>query len=179
MIKFRCPQCGQKIASDEDGVGLEISCPNCAIVQLVPLETAAEFQTIARPAVLELMTPPPPVAARINAGSLPSTFRTMLERLVQVLFRQRQQLLHTQQEGTAELLMLEQRLSLLQIQMSQRYSDYEQRIAEQEAQLAIMKEENRRLVEEKLALASTALAALPSLHAHRKTVAEYGVLAGS
>ena len=43
MIKFRCLNCGQKLAVSEDGIGAVVSCTNCTERIVVPPYSITEF----------------------------------------------------------------------------------------------------------------------------------------
>jgi len=77
----------------------------------------------------------------------------MRERLVQGLFRQRAELLSSQQQATVEMNALEQRLEQLHAPLQERIATYEKRIAELEKDLAVKGEENRELIKAKISLA--------------------------
>lgn len=168
MIKFRCPTCGQKIAVNDEGAGVTIPCPNCAIAIGVPRETTLEFRAVApRPTAVSVeLIPPPPVlalgrirhsqlsspaqavtetAATARASLMPHLARLMKDRLVQALFSQRAHLLDTQHAATQSVAELEQRLIKAQRQLQDRLAAYELRIKELERLLAIKEGEVREL----------------------------------
>lgn len=49
MIKFRCPNCTQKISVNYEGADAVIGCPTCTQTIIVPLQTSAEFRPLKPP----------------------------------------------------------------------------------------------------------------------------------
>jgi DNA-directed RNA polymerase subunit RPC12/RpoP len=48
VIKFRCPACGQKIAANDRAADMDVNCPSCAELIVVPWRSAPEFQKQAK-----------------------------------------------------------------------------------------------------------------------------------
>jgi DNA-directed RNA polymerase subunit RPC12/RpoP len=179
VIKFRCLNCGQKLAVVEDGVGAVVSCTNCAEQIVVPPYSITEFfsaEPTRRAGVpvtggLQLIRPTTervdgrPVASRmaltptIMSGLIPHLARLMMNRLVQALFAQRASLIDTQAEATKRMVDLEERIARAQVSVQERFAAYENRIAELEKQLAAADEEKRELMRQNFQLARKALEA--------------------
>ena len=195
MIKFRCPNCGQKIAVNDEGVGFVISCTNCALNIVVPPHSQPEF--FSQPATvidvphtggaLELLRPEPrPMVswqeraaqsdAVVRAGLIPHLARWMMDKLVQTLFTQRAQLLNTQESETARIAELEKRLEKTHEKLQARMVAYERRIVELEQQLVAKEDENRQLVREKFQLAKKALESEPPPQRSRVDLRSAGFL---
>jgi hypothetical protein len=133
---------------NDDGIGLVIPCPNCARDIAIPRETDAEFQG----QVLAIAPAP------LGAGALrPQLARLMMDQLFQAIYHQRRQLLETQQTGTAQIVLMEQRLAAIQQEHQSQLRAHEQRIVELQGQLMQREEENRQLIREKFLLAKEAL----------------------
>ena len=126
MIKFRCLNCGQKLAVSDDGVNAVISCTNCKECIVVPPYSISEFfaaEPIRHPApptngTLELIrphrAPVEGVPAAMRAALIPQLARMMMNRLVQALFAQRESLIDTQAEATRRMGELEGRIARAQ-----------------------------------------------------------------
>lgn len=157
MIKFFCLNCGQKLAVDDEGVGVVVSCTNCEERIVVPPRSVTESdfagprarERAVQSAHVELM---PPTTARVEslpsplrASLIPQLARMMMNRLVQTLFAQRTNLLDTQAEATQRMTELEARIAKAQANMQKKLAAYETRIAELEQQLAGKEEENHDL----------------------------------
>jgi DNA-directed RNA polymerase subunit RPC12/RpoP len=157
VIKFFCLNCGQKLAVDDEGVGVVVSCTNCEERIIVPPRsvTASDFtgsrtrERAVQSAHMELM---PPTTARVEslpspvrASLIPHLARMMMNRLVQTLFAQRANLLDTQAEATHRMTELEERIAKAQVNMHKKLAVYEKRIGELEQQLAAKEEENHDL----------------------------------
>jgi len=173
VIKFRCLNCGQKLAVVEDGIGAVVSCTNCADQIVVPPYSITEFfpaeptRHASSPVAggLELMRPAP-TADRAGNGSMalrmaliPHLARMMMNRLVQALFAQRETLIDTQAEATKRMADLEERIAKAQVNVQDRFAAYENRIAELEKQLLAVEEEKRELMRQNFQLARKALEA--------------------
>ena len=173
VIKFRCLNCGQKLAVVDDGIGAVVSCTNCAERIVVPPYSITEFfsaeptRRASVPVVggLELMRPAP-TADRAGNGStamrmalIPHLARMMMNRLVQALFAQRETLIDTQAEATKRMADLEERIAKAQVTVQDRFAAYENRIAELEKQLVAVEEEKRELMRQNFQLARKALEA--------------------
>jgi DNA-directed RNA polymerase subunit RPC12/RpoP len=179
VIKFRCLNCGQKLAVVDDGIGAVVSCTNCAERIVVPPYSITEFfsaEPTRRAGVpvtggLQLIRPTTervdggPVASRtaltptIMSGLIPHLARLMMNRLVQALFAQRATLMDTQAEATKRMVDLEERIARAQVSVQERFAAYENRIAELEKQLAAADEEKRELMRQNFQLARKALEA--------------------
>ncbi len=171
MIKFRCLNCGQKLAVVEDGIGAVVSCTNCADQIVVPPYSITEFFPAeptrhASSPVAEGMELIRPAAERSAGGStalrmalIPHLARMMMNRLVQALFAQRETLIDTQAEATKRMADLEERIAKAQVNVQDRFAAYENRIAELEKQLAVVEEEKRELMRQNFQLARKALEA--------------------
>jgi hypothetical protein len=77
----------------------------------------------------------------------------MREKVFRSMFRQRAQLLSSQQKAEAEMWELEQRLEQLHTPLQERISAYEKRIEELEKDLAAKGEENRELIGARISVA--------------------------
>jgi DNA-directed RNA polymerase subunit RPC12/RpoP len=183
VIKFRCLNCGQKLAVVEDGIGAVVSCTNCADRIVVPPYSVTEFFS-AEPTRLasspvaggpapkrsidsgvELIRPAP-AAARAEGGPMtlrmaliPHLARMMMNRLVQALFAQRETLIDTQAEATKRMADLEERIARAQVTVQDRFAAYENRIGELEKQLLAVEDEKRELMRQNFQLARKALEA--------------------
>src|SRR6188472_1401753 len=47
-IKFRCPECAQKIAVDTAAVGVRVNCPSCHSTLIIPPTSDAPVVVVAR-----------------------------------------------------------------------------------------------------------------------------------
>lgn len=171
MIKFRCQNCGQKIGVNDEGAGVEISCPTCAEKLIVPAQTAPEFQPgpVEAPAVpLTLDDATGGDTGPARAELLPHLARLMTDQLVQRLLAQRAELLAAQQAAAREMEEIEARLVKIQEQFAGRAQDYEQQIAGLQQQLAAQEQETERLAREKQIASRRAPAATE--HASRRRV---------
>lgn len=173
VIKFRCLNCGQKLAVAEDGIGGVVSCTNCADQIVVPPYSISEsfpLQSTHRTSSpvaggMELMHPAHaaehaasgPLALRM--ALIPHLARMMMNRLVQALFAQRETLIDTQAEATKRMVDLEERIAKAQETVQGRFAAYENRIAELEKQLLAAEEEKRELMRQNFQLARKALEA--------------------
>jgi len=189
VIKFRCLNCGQKLAVSEDGVGAIVSCTNCMERIIVPPYSITPFfpsEPTRRSSTriaggIDLMPP-----AREHAG-LPATARSaliphlarmMMNRLVQALFAQRESLVDTQTQATRRMADLEERIARAQESVQGRFAAYENRIAELEKQLATAEEEKRELIRVNFQLAKKALEAesTPQPQSSRVSLRDAGFL---
>ncbi len=135
MVKFRCQRCSQKIAVDDEGIGVVIDCPSCAESLIIPPQTDLEFTPDAPEALsLELVPEPPPVART-------SWPRAIVEKLLPALLAQRRELLQNQDAATEQLEAIEQRIILLKMKFERRLVYYQERVSALEA-------ENRALAEQ-------------------------------
>ena len=171
MIKFRCLNCGQKLAVVEDGIGGVVSCTNCGDPIVVPPYSITEFFSAeptrrARSPVAGGMDLIRPVAEPAGNGStalrmalIPHLARLMMNRLVQALFAQRETLIDTQAEATKRMADLEERIARAQVTVQDRFAAYENRIAELEKQLQAAEEEKRELMRQNFQIARKALEA--------------------
>ena len=185
VIKFRCLNCGQKLAVVEDGIGAVVSCTNCAERIVVPPYSITENflggtdparECVLLPAGMELMRPAP-AAERAGGGStalrmalIPHLARMMMNRLVQALFAQRETLIDTQAEATKRMADLEERIAKAQVTVQDRFAAYENRIAELEKQLLAVEEEKRELMRQNFQLARKALEAENAVSAATENV---------
>ena len=169
MIKFRCLNCGQKLAVSDDGINAVISCTNCRESIVVPPYSISEFfsaEPLRHPSMpsggtLELVRPDyerlESVPATGRAALLPQLARMMMNRLVQALYGQRESLIAAQAEATRRMVELEGRIGRAQTNVERKIAAYEGRIAELESQLAAKEEENRELMRANFQLAKKAL----------------------
>ena len=128
MIKFRCQRCSQKIAVDDDGIGVVIDCPTCAESLVIPPRTDAEFSPCETDVVpLELVREPEPAVRTVWP-------RLMMEKLLPALLAQRRQLMQTQDDATEQLAAIEQRVILLKMKFERRLSYYQDRVSTLEAE---------------------------------------------
>ena len=133
MVKFRCQRCSQKIAVNDEGIGVIIACPTCEEELIVPAQTDREFVVPA--ARLELVveeSPPPPPQ---------SWTRLILERLLPALLAQRRDLIQTQNEAAEQLAVIEQRIVLMQMKFQRRLSYFEERVATLEAEKEVLSQQ--------------------------------------
>ena len=171
MIKFRCLNCGQKLAVSDDGINAVISCTNCREPIVVPPYSVSDYfsaEPVQHPSasnrgVLELVPSNPERVGRLPATMravlIPQLARMMMNRLVQALFAQRESLIDTQAEATRRMAELEERIGRAQTTVERRFAAYEGRIAELESQLTAKEEENRELMRVNFQLAKKALEA--------------------
>ena len=158
MIKFRCLNCGQKLAVAEDGIGAVASCTNCAerivvppysITEMFPAEPIRRANTFV-PGGVELIRPAVEGAAgafpALRMALIPHLARMMMNRLVQALFAQRETLIDTQAQATQRMTDLEERIARAQMNVRKKIMGYEERIAELERQLAAKERENDELL---------------------------------
>jgi DNA-directed RNA polymerase subunit RPC12/RpoP len=171
VIKFRCLNCGQKLAVVEDGIGAVVSCTNCAERIVVPPYSITEFFAAeptrrAHTPVAGGMELIRPNSDHVAGGSMalrmaliPHLARMMMNRLVQALFAQRETLIDTQAEASKRMADLEERIAKAQVTVQDRFAAYENRIAELEKQLGAAEEEKRELMRQNFQLARKALEA--------------------
>jgi DNA-directed RNA polymerase subunit RPC12/RpoP len=135
VIKFRCQNCGQKIAVDDVGIGVTIGCPSCTEQLIVPPRTDVEFLP-SPPAALDLtlVTAHDRPNGDAKAALLPHLARAMMNRVFQAVLFQRRQLLDTQASATAQVAELEQRVVLLHARLQRRLAYYQERVAVLEAE---------------------------------------------
>jgi hypothetical protein len=178
VIKFRCSNCAQKLAIDDEGIGAVIACTNCAAGLVVPADTDPEFR------------PPQPVSVELvksesgngaghapwRAALMPHLARWMMDKLVQVLLAQRAHLLGTQQSAALQVVELEQRLTKIQEQVQVRFDAYEDRINDLEKQLALKEQENRELIRDRFLIAQRALHAAERKDSPRVDLRDAGFL---
>jgi len=153
VIKFRCQCCAQKIAVNTEGADTVIACPNCAQNLVVPWESTPEF---AEPQTVPVQLVRSDAAAHASAARIAlarEMARLLGSRLVQMLWFQRQSLLHTQQAETQHVRELEQRLAQIQQKMENRIRNDQARIEQLELALRRREEENRELSRINLQLA--------------------------
>lgn len=161
MIKFRCPRCGQKLAVNDEGIGMVISCTTCTESIIVPPHSIIDLQPVAldghhaiRADILPLGHArheragqrPDNATAIVRASVVPHLAKMMMNRLVQALLFQRSHLMQTQETATTRVEDMAQRLSKVQSQFEKRIRTYETRIKQLEEELAVKEEENRELI---------------------------------
>lgn len=98
-------------------------------------------------------------AERAQAAVRSGAMGWMREKFIHALFRQRGQLLSTQQKAEAEMRELELRLQQLHTPLQERIKAYEKRIEDLEKDLASKGEENRELIGARITLAKQQLLA--------------------
>ena len=167
MIKFRCLNCGQKLAVSDDGINAVVSCTNCRESIVVPPYSISDFfsaEPLQQPGAssvgsLEFVRQVrvEGVPATVRAALLPQLARMMMNRLVQALYGQRESLIETQMEATRRMAELEERIARAQTSVERRIAAYEGRIGELESQLTAKEEENRELLRVNFQLAKKAL----------------------
>jgi hypothetical protein len=164
VIKFRCQRCSQKIAVDDEAIGVVIDCPACAESMITPPRTDREFIAPATDAVpLELV--PEPTSSPIRT----IWPRLIMEKLLPALLAQRRELLQTQDEATEQLAAIEQRVTLLKMRFQRRMSYYEGRVSTLEA-------ENRELLEQIRLLQDDGAAQVTALGVGRINLRDAGFL---
>ncbi len=188
MIKFRCLNCGQKLAVSDDGINAVISCTNCRESIVVPPYSISDFfsaEPLHHPDAssgsgLELIRPNHErvegVPATMRAALIPQLARMMMNRLVQALFAQRESLIDTQAKATRRMVELEERIARAQTNVEGKIAAYEGRIGELESQLAAKEEENRELMRANFQLAKKALEIESSSRPGRVNLREAGFL---
>ena len=188
MIKFRCLNCGQKLAVSDDGINAVISCTNCRESIVVPPYSISDFlsaEPLHHPGAhsgggLELIRPDherdESVPSTMRAALVPQLARMMMNRLVQALYGQRESLIDTQAEATRRMVELEERMARAQTNVERKIAAYEGRIGELESQLAAKEEENRELLRANFQLAKKALEVESSPRPGRVNLREAGFL---
>ena len=183
MIKFRCLNCGQKLAVADEGVNAVISCINCKEYIVVPPYSISDFfpsNPLSRPPaarIVENGTRPENLPA-VREALVPHLAKMMMNRLFQAIFNQRESLLNTQAEASRRMDELEEKLNRTQTNVEKKIALYEARIAELEGQLAVKEEENRALMRTNFQLAKKALEAdsAPQSAAPRVNLSDAGFL---
>jgi hypothetical protein len=128
VIKFRCQRCSQKIAVNDEDIGVIIDCPSCAETMIIPPRTDREFSPRATDAVsLELVPQPVPVVQT-------SWPRAIVEKLLPALLAQRRELLQNQDAAVEQLAAIEQRVVLLKMKFERRLNFYRERVSTLEAE---------------------------------------------
>lgn len=163
MVKFRCQRCSQKIAVDDPGIGVAITCPTCAEQLIVPLRTDSEFAPRNGEAVSLEFVPEAPPVPRVPWS------RLILERLLPALLAQRRDLMQTQDEAAEQIAAFEQRVVLLQMKFQRRLSFFQERIATLEA-------DNRELSRQLEELSERPVRPLASFGAGRVNLRDAGFL---
>ena len=188
MIKFRCLNCGQKLAVNDDGINAVISCTNCRESIVVPPYSISEFfsaEPLRHPCTpsgggLELIQPNydrlESIPATGRAALLPQLARMMMNRLVQALYGQREGLIAAQVEATRRMVDLEERIARAQTNVERKIVAYEGRIEELESQLVAKEEENRELMRANFQLAKKALEVESGPRPSRVNLREAGFL---
>jgi DNA-directed RNA polymerase subunit RPC12/RpoP len=188
VIKFRCLNCGQKLAVSEDGVGAVVSCTNCTERIVVPPYSITEFlpaEPNRHPSApvaggLELFRPEKEhveIAPTIlRTALIPQLARMMMNRLVQALFAQRENLIDTQAEATQRMAELEERIAKAQVGVQKKIVAYEARIAELERQLVAKEAEKHELMRANFQLAKKALEAENAPRPSRVNLRDSGFL---
>jgi hypothetical protein len=151
--------------------GLGVACLVLAIIAWrVRTRPATALVTLAQPALADpdMRTLPADVRAdpwrarallaeakadRAHAAIRSGVLGWMREKIFRTLFRQRAELLSTQQRAEAEMRELDSRLERLHTPLQERIRAYEERIAELEKDLAAKGEENRELIGARIAQA--------------------------
>jgi hypothetical protein len=163
VIKFRCQRCSQKIAVDDEAIGVVIDCPSCAESMITPPRTDREFISPATDAVRLELVPEPTSVVRTAWP------RLIIEKLLPALLAQRRELLRTQDEATEQLAVIEQRVTLLKMRFQRRMSYYEGRVSTLEA-------ENRELLEQVRLLQEDGAAQVTALGLGRINLRDAGFL---
>jgi hypothetical protein len=147
VIKFRCQSCAQKIAVNLEGAGAQIHCPTCGTDLTVPDVSAPEF--LAAASALELLPPRREATALRDtdprAPWWPHVAQWLTDRLTQTLFAQRRELLASQENTTARVQELEQRLVGIHEGFRRQVAGYQAQIRELEQLLEQVLAENQRL----------------------------------
>ena len=187
MIKFRCLNCGQKLAVGEEGVGAVVSCTNCTEHIVVPPYSITAFFS-AEPTRLpgtrvaggmELIHPAREcegVPVVVRPALIPHLARMMMNRLVQALFAQRESLIDTQAEATKRMADMEERIAKAQLNVRKKIMAYEDRIAELERQLAVKEQENDNLLHVNFQLRRKAIEAETTPQSSRVNLRDAGFL---
>ena len=163
MIKFRCQRCSQKIAVDDNGIGVVIDCPSCAESLIIPPRTDREFSPDAPEALsLELVPEPSPVVRT-------SWPRAIVEKLLPALLAQRRELLQNQDAAAEHLEAIEQRIVLLKMKFERRLNYYQERVSTLEA-------ENRALAEQMNSARDDGAAQVTSFGVGRVSLRDAGFL---
>lgn len=159
MIKFRCPRCGQKLAVNDEGIGLVISCTTCTERIIVPPHSIIDlphtlsdelgpvdnsFRPLGQVHRAEAQADHSTAITRANL--MPHLARMMMNRLVQALLFQRSHLMETQAGAAERVEEMEKRLFNVQVRFEKRIRTYEARIKQLEEELAAKEEENRELI---------------------------------
>jgi DNA-directed RNA polymerase subunit RPC12/RpoP len=196
VIKFPCLNCGQKLAAGDEDVGAVISCTNCterivvppfSVTQFFPGEPTMLHSTpvaggleLIRPAQERIESAPAIVRSALTptlvSGLIPQLARMMMNRLVQALFAQRENLIDTQVDATKRMAELEERIARAQVSVQGRFAAYDNRIAELERQLAAAEEEKRELMRQNFQLAKKALEAENATRSGRVDLRDAGFL---
>ncbi len=192
MVKFRCPNCGQKISVNDEGVGADISCPNCVSLIVVPPRSAGEFLLppagMPLPALLSLPeriqlerlreaeARAEQAQAIVRNGLLSHLAKLMMNKLFRAVLSQRTALMDAQGEATLRIVDLEERMLRIQQQLQDRLLNYEQQVGELERELTVQREENRELVQLNFQLSRRALEAESGRRASRVDLRDAGFL---
>jgi predicted nuclease with TOPRIM domain len=114
--------------------------------------------------------------ATVRAALIPQLARMMMNRLVQALFAQRENLIDTQTAATQRMAELEERIAKAQAGVQKKIAAYEARIAELERQLAAKEEEKNELMRANFQLAKKALEAENAPRPSRVNLRDSGFL---
>ena len=141
MVKFRCQRCAQKIAIDDDGIGVTVKCPTCFESLVAPPRTDNEFishraETVPMELVVNEPAPPRPTWQQL-----------IIQKLIPALLAQRRHLIQNQDAATEQLAALEQRVVLVQMKFQRRLSYYQERVETLEAEKRELSRQVRVLTE--------------------------------
>lgn len=128
MVKFRCQRCSQKIAVNDEGIGVVISCPTCAENLIIP--PRGNRESFAEDVDLELV--------REEPVRKQSWTRLFMEKLLPALLAQRRDLIQTQNEAAEQIAEIEQRVVLLQMKFQRRLAYFQERVATLEAENEVL-----------------------------------------
>jgi septal ring factor EnvC (AmiA/AmiB activator) len=112
----------------------------------------------------------------LRAALVPQLARLMMNRLVQALFSQRENLIDTQTEATKRMAELEERIAKAQEGVQKKIAAYEARIAELERQLTAKEQEKHDLIRANFQLAKKALEAESETRPSRVNLRDSGFL---
>lgn len=81
-IEFRCDQCGKNLSIDEQGAGMQVTCPECAAQIIVP---SAPARLSVPPHITRNSPPPPPIPGVMKRNMRPQPQHTVSTAIVSLV----------------------------------------------------------------------------------------------
>jgi hypothetical protein len=146
VVKFRCSHCAQKIAVNDEGIGVLIQCPTCLLTLRVPAPANVGGQPYTYDVSPRASVPPVDLPPGENVVT--QLARLMMDKLVQTLLIQRRHLLRSQESGTQQIADLDQRLARVHAKYQSRIKNLERTLSMRDEEIKLLREENRFLLQD-------------------------------